>query len=107
MAIVGLFEEEDDVDQKQRVLNADESRVLINTVNILQKRDFQKMMGSGILVSLTDMKGQAIVPEFLMRAEDMEGIKEGFITSIKAALEFRLMRLKSEMQSIEEIVLPK
>ncbi len=108
MAIVDLFEEDDDVvDQKQRVRNADETRALVDTINKLTKRDFTTMMGSGILVSLTDLEGRAIAPEFCMPAEDMEGIKGAFITSIRAALERRLVRLQSEMRSIEETILPK
>lgn len=91
------------VDQKQRVRNADSSRTLITAIKGLQK-DFSTMMGSGILVQLTDLEGRSLVPEFCMRAEDMDGIKGRFITSIKAALECRLALLASEMRSIEEVL---
>jgi len=84
---------DDDQDESQsisaRVANADSTRNLINAIQVLSEKDFSLMMGSGLVVSITDMKGDYVCPEFLMRAEAMQEIKTLFVSTLREQLKFR------------------
>lgn len=81
--------------------NANENRV--RTIEKLQY-DFEKMMGSGILIQLTDLSGNEVCPEFVVSAEDMESIKQPIIASLLKSLELKRVLVLSELRELNDIL---
>lgn len=88
-----------------RAINAQETYRLINAATILLGTDFSsKMMGSSVIISLTDLEGNKITDDFSVNAEDLEQIKPAIIESLKTTLDHRLRRLQTEIKDIESLL---
>lgn len=88
---------------RQRQANAESTSTLIQTLQMLQKTDFRKKMGSGIVVNMAEItEGQPPVAEFMLAAEDVEAIKLPIIQSIRSSLHLRKLRLIGEIRDIEK-----
>jgi hypothetical protein len=74
---------------------------LISVLATLKNKDFERMMGSGIVVSLRNLEDEEIVNDFLIPAEDMEEIKKGFISSLENYLKLRLRLRSAEIRDIK------
>lgn len=87
-----------------RVKNADRTAVLVAAVKKLENTKFHdKMMGSGLILSILDLEGREICEEFCIPGEDMDAIKPAIIASIKTALTRRKLLLANEIKSIEDL----
>lgn len=84
--------------------------VLVRALQMLEREDFTRRMGSGVVVRLTDLEGKTIGglidPEFMLAAEDMQEIKVGMISSLRKSLRLRRMSLVAEIGGIDGAVPP-
>lgn len=80
---------------------AEMTSTLISVLATLKNKDFERMMGSGIVVSLRNLEDEEIVNDFLIPAEDMEEIKKGFISSLENYLKLRLRLRSAEIRDIK------
>ena len=81
--------------------NAERTSTLIAALSVLQTEDFTKRMGSGIIVSLTDLEGKSLCDRFCLPAEDMQTIKVEIIKSLKTSLTRRKAQRQIELREIE------
>ncbi len=85
---------------------AQRTSTLIDNLRMLEERDFSKFMGSGVLMTLTDLDGKSLHEHgvssttFCLAGEDMEAIKPSIISSLKESLRLRQLRLQMEMRDI-------
>lgn len=100
------YDPDDDTDRldEARLKNADCTATLLAALKFLEKKDFTTMMGSGILMRLTDLSGKTMAPEFCFPAEDMEKIKSELIRSLRTYLERRTWILQRELGDINAAV---
>lgn len=90
-------------DLKIRTENANRTSTVISALNMLENTDFQKMMGSGILVSFTPITpNRSLGEEFILAAEDMTEIAPLFVQSIRKFLELRAVMLQGELGDIRK-----
>lgn len=80
--------------------------VLVDAVKTLTNRDFTKMMGSGVVITLHDLGGKLITERFMVAGEDMEAIKFPIISSIKNSLNLRRIMLQGEIRDIDNLIGP-
>ncbi len=95
-----------DLDEELAILktNSDKTHVLVNTIKVLRKKDFEKMMGSGLIVSIRDLTGRNVTDTFMMRAEDMQGIAPLIVASLVESLKLRRVLLASELKEVTEAI---
>lgn len=96
--------EDDESPGRERAQAADNTHRLVGAIKALTKKDFSTMTGSGLVFSITDMAGNYVCPEFLLRAEDMETIKHAFIKTLKDQLKFRKILREAEIRDIAAVI---
>lgn len=98
--------EEDRVEKwKAATHRSQQTAVLVGAMKALEELNFEKWMGSGVVVTLSPITHDKVICEsFMVRAEDMELIKPALIASIKEQLSFRTNLLKYELKQIEELL---
>ena len=88
-----------------RRTNAQNPSTLVDTIARLNKTNFHdKLMASGVLITITDLEGKSITPEFMLAGEDLELVKVPIVHSIKAYLSRQLISLKAQVKSVENIL---
>lgn len=88
-----------------RKINAGRTDVLVDALKMLETTDFEKMMGSGIMVKLTPITdGHHLTDEFMLAAEDMKTVAPFLAASLRKTLKLRMATLRSEMKGIENVI---
>jgi len=87
-----------------RVSNSQETYKLTEALKMLQTTDFEKMMGSGIMISLTPItENKHLCDEFMIPTEDMKDIAPLIAASLKRHLILRKARLQCEIGDITKV----
>lgn len=91
------------IDHQQRVRNAESTDQLIRALNALTSADFDKMFGSGILVSLTPItEHERFTGEFCIPAETMREVAPPLIKSLQEHLVTRRVALLCQVSCIND-----
>ena len=99
-----MFDEDEDKAFEQLKRNSDRTDTLASTINIMRTKDFTRMMGSGLIISITDLERRSVTETFMMRAEDMQKIAPLIAESLLESLKLRKLLVASELKTITEIL---
>jgi hypothetical protein len=92
----------EDSDFQNELRNSEKTQALTSAINALKKRDFTRLMGSGVIVTMRLLNGSLVTEPFMIRAEDVESFKGEIIDSLEESLRMRVCLLELELKTIRD-----
>ena len=96
----------DEITQDRRNINASKSFARTKAIKALETTRFEAYTGSGFNITITDLKGKQLCPEFLVNGEDMDQIGPPIVKSLKESMKLTRLLLLAELKDVDEVLTP-
>lgn len=98
-----MTESSDDLLWHKRVIASQSTERLINTIRWFESQDFNKLTGSGIMISATQITCEKNpLEEFMVDGELLESLKPLICDSVRETLRMRVALMNSDIRKIQQ-----